>query len=232
MSVRTPLAAFVVMVTMTTACGDSSGSSAASEVPSAAEARAAADAINLRAADLPGFEVAPAEAEDPAARDADDPLLQCIGAGLDDGIVETVSPTFSQGQFPSAQVFSSVDVYADPARAAADITAYQGDKAVQCIGDFFKKSIAAGAPPGAAFDDPQVSRDTPAAPGTDASVEFQIVTALNLNGRKVPVTGRLLTYAKGHTQVALTVVQSGQAAPEVQTENIFQELVNRSSEAL
>lgn len=202
------------------------------QAPSVAEAQAAADAINLRAADLPGFRSTPEPAEDPATPDEDDPLLACVGAGGDEGIVETTSPLFTQGTYPRVQVTSNVDVYEDPARAARDLEAYQGERAVQCVAEFFATSAAKGTPPGSAFSEPRVTRSTPNAAGTDASVGFRVVTTLQTQGQQVPVSFRLLAYAKGRTQVALTITQFGAGAPDVDVDALFGVLVSRSDRAV
>ena len=98
---------------------------------SVADATAAANAINLTS--VPGFTKAPA---DPNADAADAKVRTCQGGRIlaANAIVDLPSPRFAFGTLPQQQtVTSSVAVLPTETLAAAELTAFAGNKGKQCL---------------------------------------------------------------------------------------------------
>lgn len=200
--------------------------------PKAAGAAAAA-AINLKAADLPaGFTPTPAD-ETAADEDASDAqLATCVGIPDTQPVTEVPSDDFTKGQdLPTLTYSSSVEVFADPTVVRTELAAFQGDELGPCLSKLFAKEIASGAD-GVTFSKPVVTRLTPAATGTDGAFGVKVTTTGKADGQSIPFTFEVLGYAKGRTEVTLTVLAAGTRTVDAERDALFATLVDRAGSAV
>ena len=244
---RTALVVFVVF-TATSACGGGDGgastaapstgastSSAPSPSPApspvtAASGQAAAEKINLRAADLPGYTATPATKEDKA--DAQEKASQaCIGASTGEPVAEFSSDDFEKGAaLPSVQFASKVSFRDDAATVRSDLAAFSSEKASGCLSTFAAQ-IFAGVNPtsGITFAAPEVTKMTPAAAGVDGAFGYSIKTIATAKGQKVPFVIEFLGASKGRTKLTLSVFAVGGPVPAAERDILFATLMQRTS---
>jgi len=90
---------------------------------------ALASAINLRASDLPGFQVAAPGRTIKAGRQGKSEFSRCFGVALGAGISTVDSPTFVVGSGAQTMtVYSSVDVLASPSAVTGLLAALNGTR--------------------------------------------------------------------------------------------------------
>jgi hypothetical protein len=233
----------VLSVVGLAACGGSgSGSDSAqpsptkAPVPSEAEAKAAVAAINLTAADMPGFEQDDSGSEEPDASPSPDPdekaFGECLGVkdleGADD-IADDSSPDFDKGTLPSLlSISSEVEVVPDDAQARKDLTALQADKAVECMRTFAEKGINAEVGDGVTVSLSSVEKLTPAAEGTDGSFGFHLKGTISAEGGSAPLEMLVEGLLLKHTEVSLTVFGVGDGFSQAESDAAFAKLVTKA----
>ncbi len=247
--------ATAALVLSTAACGGGGGTAAptssssaalstsaappapSSAPPSAAaiteqSAEAAADKINLQAADLPGFQAVPSDDTDSKELDKlEDEMAKCLGASTEDPLQEVVSDDFAKGsQLPALLASSSVAFVDDPERVRQDVAALKSDKGPDCLATFTKRiftQAAGGA--GVKFSDPAVEELTPAgAPGVE-TFGFTVTSKAQAQGQSVPFTLTLLGAGTQRTETSLFMLGVGTEVPADQRDALFAKLVERTS---
>lgn len=216
-------------------CGGGGESTKSSEQPPSKEAAvAAAAAINLKAADLPGFKAEPDDGPDDSDTKAQEKALaQCVGVTEDsdaDEIVDESSDDFSKGEAPAVvSLSSSVTVVKSTARAKADLRAYQSPKATDCVktfvGEVFKAQL--GATVGVTLGDVVVRALHPAAAGTDGAFGYQISAKVSAQGFSIPFALSIEGVLKGHTELSLTAFSLGTPMSEAERAAVLAVLVTR-----
>ena len=250
--------ATAALVLSTAACGGGGGSAApagsssaapstsapaaaapapSSASPSAAaitkqSAQAAADKINLQAADLPGFSAAPPENTDSKELEKlENDLAKCLGASTEDPLQEIASDDFTKGsELPVLVVSSGVSFVDDPERVRQDLAALEGDKARDCLAKFTKKTFtqAAGGA-GVTFSDPEVEELSPAGAAGVETFGFTVTSKAQAQGESVPFTLTLLGAGKQRTETSLFMLGVGTEVPAGQRDALFAKLVERTS---
>lgn len=189
----------------------------------------AAAKINLQAADLPaGFTTSPAADEDSAEDEAADKELNaCLGQPVSESLASEVSDDFVKGEdFPTIEYASQVDFFADEAKVAADLMAYQGDKIGECLSRGLNKEIKANAE-GVKFSPVVVTRLAPVAEGADGAFGLRFSTKATGPKQTIPFTVDILGFGKDRTEVSLTVLAFGAKPNEVERDALFAKLVER-----
>jgi hypothetical protein len=203
--------------------------------PTEAEAKAAVAAINLTAADMPGFEQDDSS-DEPDASPSPDPdekaFGECLGVkdleGADD-IADDSSPDFDKGTLPSLlSISSEVEVVPDDAQARKDLTALQADKAVECMRTFAEKGINAEVGEGIRVSLSSVEKLTPAAEGTDGSFGFHLKGTISAEGGSAPLEMLVEGLLLKHTEVSLTVFGVGDGFSQAESDAAFAKLVAKA----
>lgn len=217
-------------------CGGGGGTSAkASDTPPSKDAAlAAAAAINLKAADMPGYKAEPDDGTDDSDTDAEEKALAaCVGvkdvSGADE-IVNESSDDFNKGEAPATvTVSSSVAVVKSAKEAKADLEAFQSAKATDCVktfvGDVFKAQL--GETPGVTFSDVAVSQLNPQADGTDGAFGYQVTAKVSAQGFEIPFVISIEGVLKGHTELSLMTFSLGPAISDADRAALLAKLVTR-----
>ena len=209
-------------------------SSGGDKAPTASAAKAAANAINLKAGDLPtGFTGKPAS-KDSGTKAQQQELLTCLGAsGSDVSIVDIASDDFVKGQLPAQQtISSSVSVVPDLARAKADLASLRSSKAAGCIKTTFDKVLTEQAAANKVTIAPLQVKDLPVtATGSDGAVGFAMTTTIAVAGLSIPVEVDLLAFVTKRTEVLMTAVGIAQLVPASDRDFAFAEMVKRAAKS-
>ena len=210
-------AVLVLALALAAGCGGGSTAKAKTDTaPTEAAAKAAATAVNLLAADVPGF----TGEEHDATKEADQlkaekSLQECMGISyLTDAqrdVFQGYSPDFGKdaGGLP-IQVATQVEVLRSAKVVSGDIAGYTSSKAAGCVGTF----IAEGAKSelsdqGATVGEPTVKAVTLDRAGNDAAFGFDVTVPLSGQGQTVQVYVNLRAFASKHTETSLETFSVG-----------------------
>ena len=190
--------------------------------PTKDQALALARAINLRAADLPGWRAAP-NTNTPADQREEDRLNRCAGTVPSSrAIAHLSSPDFSRTtQSFYRDAVSEVTVMPTAALANRDLAAARTKRARRCIAKFLSKM-----PP-----DPNVKvvgtsvRSLP--PPTRAGLGLRIKIRLTLSGRPTVMYGDVFAFVRGRVEVALTTFSFPRTFPAAKERQLTRLLVKR-----
>ena len=176
--------------------------------PAKARALALAQAVNLRAGDVPGFTAAAKERKPPtaAAQQASAELQRCEGSGAKSQPIANVgSPSFKRGGASVAQqtVSSSVMVARSAAIASSELdeigSAHGRSCLIRYLGQLFSGLTASGAK----IAPVSIAHGTPPAPSGGGSFGLRVSTALVVRSVRVPFYLDILGFVHGATEVTL-----------------------------
>jgi hypothetical protein len=199
--------------------------------PTKAEARAVARAVNLVAADLPGFTGSRAHST-PAARRFAAMLTRCAGGTLPgEALVNLDSPDFarmSAGSFVQQDVSSNVTVVRSPRLAAQDLAAVRSTRGKGCLAKAVGQLLRGIAAPGVRFGRIVVSSASQPAPGASGSYALRVKVTADASGVRIPfyIDGRGFTL--GRAEVALTALGILQPFPAADEQRLFSLLLERA----
>jgi hypothetical protein len=209
MSLVLRTSAVVAATALLAACG---GGASAKKAPTASEGKSAASAINLKAADVPGYKGAAHDKSNAGGSD-DVAFAACVGASKPhaDEIADTFSEDFSKGEGTMiSQVSSEVSVVSKTDTASKDVKAYKSDKAKSCLDTFVTKLLTKNlGGSGATFGKPSVKALDVKTAGIDDSFGYEITIEASAAGQSFPLTISLLAMLKDHTEVSLTTLTVG-----------------------
>jgi hypothetical protein len=176
---------------------------------SPAQARAFARAVNLTAADLPGFarSTKAREHESASEHDLERKLSRCTGGRLE-GPAE--SSEHSSGQFRrrgnalAQSVGSSVTFLRTSVAAAPELQALRSPRTRDCLRIYLNERFSGRSYGGAAIRRVTVVQGTPPAPGTTGGFGWRITAIVELRRLRVPFYLDILGFVSGPTEVALT----------------------------
>ncbi len=171
-----------------------------------ARATAFARAVNLTAADVPGFKVSSThEHETAAEKRLEHEMLRCVGAlGSNDAIAEMSSEEFERATNTlDESVQSSVSVARTPTRAAMELTAIRAPHVRVCLSHYLDLLFKSHKYHGATVSPVSISQGTPSASGATGSFSWSIATAITLRSVKVPLHIEILGFVAGPAEVSL-----------------------------
>jgi hypothetical protein len=214
---------------------------------SKAQAIALAQAINLRASDVPGFKASPREEkthETAAEKRLEQEMLRCVGAsglgsafgsgrgsGFGKSLAEGRSKDFKlEHGILNLSVHSEVSVAQSAALASRDLSALRGSRVKACLSHYLNLFFKAGVHPGTSIGPVSIQSGTPPAPGTSGSFGWRISATFTVRRIPVPFYFDILSFAYGPAEV--TLFSSGLPAPfpAKAQENLFSLLVARARE--
>lgn len=211
-------------------CGGSSSSTSSSAPWTPARANAFAAAVNLTAADVPGFTPSP-QRETAADRQNVAQLASCARA-VDPSrrIVDVHSDDFSRGSgLQVEQVNSSVDVLPSATLAQQDFTKFTAASARGCIATYAAHALAAATTSSSVkFGTPSIRALTPPGGTGTNSFGYRFVIPLRAAGATINVYIDLLFHGAGPAEVAFNDSAIGTPFPPADQQRLFSLLVTRA----
>jgi len=179
-----------------------------------AQALAYARAVNLTAADVPGFQASSRshERETAVGARAEHAMDRCLGgAGGARAVAELGSKEFeAQVGIYNATVSSQVSVAPTPAVAAGELAEFRSGHARGCLRRYLDL-LFKGGQYGGAVRVVSIAAGTPPAPGMTGSFGWRISSAIALHGIRVPFYEDILGFVDGAAEV--TLMSSGLPRP-------------------
>jgi hypothetical protein len=196
-------------------------------------ALALAHAVNLRAADLPGFSESGREAhehETAAEKRLEHEMLKCVGAlGAGKAVAEASSKDFKlERGIVNLSVHSEVSVAPSPALAAKNLAALRGKRVRACLSRYLTLFFKASAHGGSAVSPVSIASGTPPAPGAAGSFGWRISATFTVHRIPIPFYFDILSFAYGPAEVTLFSSGLPEPFPAKAQEKLFSLLVTRA----
>ncbi len=183
-----------------------SGGSGSGETAKA-RALAFAQAVNLRAGDVPGFRASGKERKltTPAERQSGVQLQRCIGGGAAGrALGEQSSPSFRRGATIAQQsVSSSVTVARSATIAAKELSEIQSAHARSCFVRYLQQLFKGGTAGGTSIGAVSVAHGTPPAPNGGGSFGLRISTTILVRSVRIPFYMDILGFVSGSAEISL-----------------------------
>ena len=206
-------------------------SAAASRLFTKAQAIAFAHAVNLTAADVPGFKVSSEhEHETAAEKRLEHEMLRCVGAlgSNSHGIVEMSSEEFErETNTGDESVQSEVSVARTPTLATRELAGIRGSHVRVCLSHYLNLLFKSHKYHGAAVSPVSISQGTPPAPGATGSFAWRITTTITLHSVTIPVYIDILGFVDGPAEVSLFTAGVSRPFPAATEERLFSLLLTR-----
>lgn len=200
--------------------------------PTKAGARAFAAAVNLVAADLPGYtgRVVPTSA---ASKSLDVATSRCAG-GVDPrrALVNVDSLDFTRptpGGAGTEEVSSNVGVLPSSALAAKDLAAVRSARGRRCLAAGVNQLLRTMSAKGVTFGRAAISSLSHPAPGTDGSFGLRIKVTATVRSVKIPFWVDEFGFRLGPAEVSLTAVGVLHPYPAADEQRLLALLVARAS---
>jgi hypothetical protein len=217
--------------------GGASGShTAGGHALTPAQARAFVGAVNLTAADLPGFTLSrePRKQSTEAEKRLEHELLSCIGAGVS-GVGGHPVAHGSSGDFRhrgtgyDVGVSSEVSVGAGSGSGAADLQRLRSTRARACLGRFLAQLLKGKHYSGAHVAHVSIMQGSPPAPGTTGGFGWRVTAILEVRGVRLPYYMDILGFLYGPTEVSLLSTGLPVPLPATIQERLFALLLTRAT---
>jgi hypothetical protein len=202
--------------------------------PTRTRALAFARAVNLTAADLPGFASAQHAGAKPQRR-AEGELFRCAGARRAAGsenssaLATASSPSFEfKHGIIDLGVSSEVGVARSSALARAELAALHSGRVRGCFTRYLDSVLSAGRPHGTIVGSVSIEAGTPPAPGASGSFGWRVRATFGVNGLKVPVYLDLLGFVYGPARVTLVSSGALRPFPALAQQRLFSLLLSRA----
>jgi len=247
------LLALVLSCALLSACGKSDYASTASHSSAAAasttqgatrsvpptreRALAFARAVNLTAADVPGFTVTPRQrASSAGERHLEQELRSCTGSQAAGGsrtttttVAETGSPDFELHRgILDLTVSSEVSVSLSDAQAAATLSAIRSARVRACVSHYLGQLLKSQHYAGASVTSVSIASGTPPAPGTTGGFGWRVTATLAVRGLHVAFYLDILGFVDGPAQVTLSSSGALRPFPASVQEELFAKLLTRA----
>ena len=224
---RRRLIGAVVLAVVAAGCGGSSSSSGHWTV---ARARAFADAVILKPADVPGYTASP-YSQTAADRQNVAQLATCAGAvNPARRIVDIHSDSFSRGSGLQIQkVGSSVDVLPSAILAQEDSTKFAASSARPCITAYATKALAQAPSSSVKFGTPAVQALTLPADTRANSFGYRFAIPVTAGSQTFKFYVDLLFHSAGPAEVAFTDFGIGTPFPASDQQRLFSLLISRAT---
>lgn len=217
----------------TTHASGTSGAPHAGGAPTKAQAQAFARAVNLKAADVPGFSVSSEHAhehETAAEKRLKPELRRCFGSAVvTKGVVEAGSGKFERSAgIASQSVSSEVTVAQTAALSAKELAAIRGGHLPACLAHYFEQLLKSQDFHGASVGPVSTKQGSPPAPGMTGSFGLRFTATITLHGLRVPFYVDILGFVDGPAEVSLDTFGIPRPFPGTAEERLFSLLVERA----
>jgi hypothetical protein len=205
--------------------------------PTQAQALAFAHAVNLTAADVPGFTRSHKQnSESAAERRLQSQLRSCAGAvgtsalGRSHGtLAEASSPDFELHRgILALTVSSEVTVAHTSAAAAATLAAVRNPRLRACFSRYLSSLLKSQHYPGATVIGVSIASGTPPAPGTTGGFGWRVTATLAIRTIHISFYFDILGFVEGPSQVTLTSSGTVRPFPARAQEQLYSELLTRA----
>ncbi len=209
-----------------------------------AQAQAFARAVNLTAADVPGFMVVPPSrlGATPAERRLQAETARCLGgsgtggvtgtgsgAGSSAGLAEVSSPHFQrEAGARSASVSSEVNVSRTSALASRELAEIRSARTRACLTRYMQQVLGSRAGGGVSSAVSVVGGNPPAA-GTTGGFGWRITVALAVRGAQIPVYLDILGFVYGPAEVSMFSSGLPEPFPAAAEEHLYSLLLKRAT---
>src|SRR5271166_2254125 len=203
-----------------------------------AQAQAFARAVNLTAADVPGFTVVPPSrlGATPAERRLQAETARCLGgsgtvtgAGSSAGLAEVSSPHFQrEAGARSASVSSEVNVSRTSALASRELAEIRSARTRACLTRYMEQVLGRRAGGGVSSAVSVVGGNPPAA-GTTGGFGWRITVALAVRGARIPVYLDILGFVYGPAEVSMFSSGLPEPFPAAAEEHLYSLLLKRAT---
>jgi hypothetical protein len=209
-----------------------SGSTAPTGTSSAhRQALAFARAVNLTAADLPGF-TASSKRENETAQEKrlQQQMLGCAGpGGSSGGFAAGSSKDFElKHEILDLGVSSEVSVAASAAQAKAELAAIRSARVRACFSRYLSELFKGRKFGGASVHGVSIVSGTPPAPGTSGGFGWRVTVPVAVRGVQVPFYLDILGFVDGPARVTLFSSGAIRPFPAAVQQQLFALLINRA----
>jgi hypothetical protein len=187
---------------------------AAAGLPTRAQALAFAHAVNLTAADLPGFKISSGhESHSPRERRAEAEMLSCAGSkGPSTGLAQASSKDFQfKRDIVDLGVNSEVSVARTTALAGGELASMRSSHIRGCFSRYLNELFQGERFSGATLKPVSIQSGTPPAPGTTGSFGWRVTATLAVRRVNVHFYMDILGFVYGRARV--TLFSSGALVP-------------------
>jgi hypothetical protein len=195
-------------------------------------ATAYAHALNLTAADVPGFALAArhGEHESPAERHLEHETARCTGgAGFNHGLAEASSEEFERkGRTGAQSVSSSVTVLPTSAVAVKELMALRSGHVRSCVAHYLGLLFRGQRYEGATIGPISIESGTPPAFGTAGGFAWRVHTTIVGHGIATPYYMDTLGFVNGPAVVALLTYGFPRPFPARIEQGLFSLLAQRA----
>ncbi len=206
--------------------------SAANSAPlTTARALAAARAINLTAADLPGFTVSSRkETKTAQEKGYERELVRCLGPQASGTqLAEAGSKQFELSHgILQLGVSSEVSVAPTPAMASAKLAAVRSPRVRGCFSRYFERLLKSQRYAGAAIGPVSLASGTPPASGTTGGFGWRVTATLDIRGVRVSFYLDILGFVYGPATVTLFSTGALEPFPAAAQQRLFGTLLRRA----
>jgi hypothetical protein len=204
--------------------------------PTHAQALAFASAVNLTAADVPGFTATSSQhGESAAERRLAQQLRSCLGTrgsqalGSQGAVLEAGSPHFDVHRgILSVSVSSEVTVARDAAQAAGVLSAMRNPRVRACVSRYVEALLKSQRLGGATVAGVSIASGTPPAPGTTGGFGWRVTATLAYRGIRLSFYMDILGFVDGNAQVTLFSSSVLRPFPASAQEDLFSKLLSRA----
>jgi hypothetical protein len=211
--------------------GAARASGATAKPPTRLQALAFARAVNLTAADVPGFKTSSKkEHETPAEKRLEGELMRCAGAPSSKGqLVQMNSKEFGREDQGAVQsLYSGVSVEQTAAVAAEELAAVRSARGRGCLSHYVDRLFKSQRYRGASVSPVSISSGSPSAPGTTGTFAWRIKIAITARGIRIPFLMDFAGFVYGPAEVTLFSFGLPQPLPAAMEERLFALLVERA----
>jgi hypothetical protein len=198
---------------------------------SKAWALAAAHAVNLTAADVPGFSVATAkQGETAQEKRYERELLSCVGPlGSSSKLASASSKEFELNHgILELGVSSEVGVAPTPATAASELAAIRSTHVRACFAHYFDLVLRRHRYAGGTIGPVSVASGTPPAAGTTGGFGWRVTATLVIRGIRIPFYLDILGFVYGPATVTMFSTGAVQPFPAAAQQRLFALLLSRA----
>ncbi len=198
-----------------------------------AQALAFAHAVNLQAADVPGFAISPEHEhhrESSTEKRLTQELRKCLGSGGEaKALVEADSGEFERkGGLLSQSVSSHVTVDGSAAAAEAELGRFASARLRSCLSRYFSEELTGLTLRGTRISGVSTRYGSPPAPGTSGTFGLRVTAKLDFHSVEIPFYLDYLGFVHDAATVSLRSVGTPVPFPASVEERLFSLLVERA----
>jgi predicted small lipoprotein YifL len=197
-----------------------------------AQAQAFARAVNLQAADVPGFHVSAEHQHEPetsAEKRLKPELRRCFAsAGETKALVESSSGKFERSAGIASQSVNSEVTIGPASLTAKELGAIRGGHLPACLSHYFELLLKSQNLHGASVGPVSSKEGSPPARGMTGSFGLRFTATIALRGVHVPFYVDILGFADGPAEVTLSTFGLPQPFPATLEEQLFSLLLERA----